>query len=104
MPTPIDRVNELSEAFSGSRPLSKIESNPQLKLWFAEISQEITKLNCENVNLSGRTLIQLIQALEEVQEFHNLQSNMQVKQYLLETREYLTRMIQVSKTGKTHRT
>ncbi|XP_065361019.1 WASH complex subunit homolog 5 [Calliphora vicina] len=91
----LDRVNELSEAFSGSRPLSKIESNPQLKLWFAEISQEITKLNCENVNLSGRTLIQLIQALEEVQEFHNLQSNMQVKQYLMETREYLTRMIQI---------
>lgn len=92
----LDRVNELSEAFSGSRPLSKIESNPQLKMWFAEISQEINKLNCENVNLSGRTLIQLIQALEEVQEFHNLQSNMQVKQYLMETREYLTRMIQVS--------
>lgn len=92
----LDRVNELSEAFSGSRPLSKIESNPQLKMWFAEISQEIDKLNCENVNLSGRTLIQLIQALEEVQEFHNLQSNMQVKQYLMETREYLTRMIQVS--------
>lgn len=92
----LDRVNELSEAFSGSRPLSKIESNPQLKMWFAEISEEIDKLNCENVNLSGRTLIQLIQALEEVQEFHNLQSNMQVKQYLMETREYLTRMIQVS--------
>ena len=91
----LDRVNELSEAFSGSRPLSKIESNPQLKLWFAEISQEISRLNCENVNLSGRTLIQLIQALEEVQEFHNLQSNMQVKQYLMETREYLTRMMQI---------
>ncbi|XP_046807236.1 WASH complex subunit homolog 5 isoform X2 [Lucilia cuprina] len=91
----LDRVNELSEAFSGSRPLSKIESNPQLKLWFAEIAQEIEKLNCDNVNLSGRMLIQLIQALEEVQEFHNLQANMQVKQYLMETREYLTRMIQI---------
>ncbi|KAI8126229.1 putative WASH complex subunit strumpellin [Lucilia cuprina] len=91
----LDRVNELSEAFSGSRPLSKIESNPQLKLWFAEIAQEIEKLNCDNVNISGRTLIQLIQALEEVQEFHNLQANMQVKQYLMETREYLTRMIQI---------
>lgn len=91
-----DRVGELSEAFSGARPLSKIESNPQLKQWFADISKEIENLNSENVNVSGRTLIQLIQALEEVQEFHNLQSNMQVKQYLLETKEYLTRMVQVS--------
>uniref|UniRef100_A0A1I8NPM8 WASH complex subunit strumpellin n=2 Tax=Stomoxys calcitrans TaxID=35570 RepID=A0A1I8NPM8_STOCA len=91
----LDRVSELSEAFSGTRPLSKIESNPQLKLWFADICKEIENLNCDNVNVSGRMLIQLIQALEEVEEFHNLQSNMQVKQYLMETREYLTRMIQI---------
>ncbi|XP_075161165.1 WASH complex subunit strump [Haematobia irritans] len=91
----LDRVNELSEAFSGSRPLSKIESNPQLKIWFGDIYKEISNLSCENVNVSGRTLIQLIQALEEVQEFHNLQSNMQVKQYLMETRDFLTRMMQI---------
>ncbi|XP_061388167.1 WASH complex subunit homolog 5 [Musca vetustissima] len=91
----LDRVKELAEAFSGSRPLSKIESNPQLKLWFDDIAKEIENLESANVNISGRTLIQLIQALEEVQEFHNLQSSMQVKQYLMETREYLTRMIQI---------
>ncbi|XP_036338292.1 WASH complex subunit homolog 5 isoform X1 [Rhagoletis pomonella] len=91
----LDRLNELGEAFGGSRPLSKIENNPQLKLWFSEISKEVEKLDAENTNVSGRTLIQLIQALEEVEEFHNLQSNMQVKQYLVETREFLHRMIQV---------
>ncbi|CAD7002477.1 unnamed protein product [Ceratitis capitata] len=91
----LDRLNELSEAFGGSRPLSKIENNSQLKMWFSEISKEVEKLNAENANISGRTLIQLIQALEEVEEFHNLQANMQVKQYLLETREFLHRMIQI---------
>ncbi|XP_053956653.1 WASH complex subunit homolog 5 [Anastrepha ludens] len=91
----LDRLNELREAFGGSRPLSKIENNPQLKLWFSEISNEVQKLNEKNANVSGRTLIQLIQALEEVEEFHNLQANMQVKQYLHETREFLHRMIQV---------
>ncbi|XP_011207419.2 WASH complex subunit homolog 5 [Bactrocera dorsalis] len=91
----LDRLKELGEAFGGSRPLSKIENNPQLKLWFSEITKEVEKLSAENVNFSGRTLIQLIQALEEVEEFHNLQANMQVKQYLLETREFLHRMIQI---------
>lgn len=92
----LDRLKELGEAFGGSRPLSKLENNPQLKLWFSEIANEVEKLGAENVNFSGRTLIQLIQALEEVEEFHNLQANMQVKQYLLETREFLHRMIQAS--------
>lgn len=91
----LDRVNELSEAFSGSRPLSKIEKNESLKQWFADIGKQVTNLKINNPNMSGRTIIQLIQALEDVQEFHNLQSNMQVKQYLQETREFLTSMIQV---------
>ncbi|XP_067646420.1 WASH complex subunit homolog 5 [Eurosta solidaginis] len=91
----LDRLNELSESFAGSRPLSKIENNPQLKQWFSEISNQAEKLNGDNANVAGRTLIQLIQALEEVEEFHNLQANMQVKQYLLETREFLHRMIQI---------
>lgn len=42
---------------------------------------------------SSRKLVQLIQALEEVQEFHQLDSNMQVIQYLSETRKYLHQMI-----------
>uniref|UniRef100_A0A1A9W7M3 WASH complex subunit strumpellin n=1 Tax=Glossina brevipalpis TaxID=37001 RepID=A0A1A9W7M3_9MUSC len=91
----LEHVQELSDAFSGSRPLIKLESNPQLKMWFDEISKEIESLRADNVNVSGRLLLQLVQALEEVQEFHNLQTNMQVKQYLLETSEYLTKMFQV---------
>lgn len=42
---------------------------------------------------SSRKLVQLIQALEEVQKFHQLESNMQVIQYLSETRKYLHQMI-----------
>lgn len=37
--------------------------------------------------------MQLIQALEEVQEFHQLDANMQVIQFLSETRAYLHRML-----------
>ncbi|XP_037938965.1 WASH complex subunit homolog 5 [Teleopsis dalmanni] len=91
----LDRLNELAEAFQGSRPLAKIESNPHLKHWFAEMAKEITNLKSDNPNISGRMLIQLIQALEEVEEFHNLHANMHVKQYLLETRNYLHKMIQI---------
>lgn len=89
-----ERVSDLSEIFSGSNALMKIEKNDNLKQWFAEINKEVTGLMLENPNVSGRKIIQLIQALEEVQEFHNLNANMQVKQHLAETIQYLHQMIQ----------
>lgn len=90
----VDRVEELGETFSGTRPLSKIEKNEHLKVWFTEIAKEISNLDHENPNVSGRKIIQLIQALEEVEEFHNLESNMHIKQYLLEIRKFLHSMVQ----------
>lgn len=89
-----ERVSELSEVFSGSNSLMKIKQNEDLKKWFADINKEIVQLQYENPNVSGRKIIQLIQALEEVQEFHNLNSNMQIKQHLTETVQYLHQMIQ----------
>lgn len=89
-----DRVSELAEVFSGSKTLIKISKNDNLRLWLVEIGKEINALALNNPNLSGRKIIQLIQALEEVQVFHNLNANMQVKQHLTETIQFLHQMIQ----------
>ncbi|XP_063699723.1 WASH complex subunit 5 [Culicoides brevitarsis] len=89
----IERIQDLSVAFSGTQPLMKIEKNDGLTTWFTEIKKTIETLDFENANLSGRKLVQLIRALEDVQAYHNLESNMQVKQYLLETRNFLHQMI-----------
>lgn len=89
-----ERLTDLSEMFSASNALMKIKKNDDLKKWFADIAKEVNELSHENANVSGRKIIQLIQALERVQEYHNLNSNMQVKQHLLETDQYLHQMIQ----------
>lgn len=89
-----ERLLELSEMFSGTNTLLKIKKNDDLKKWFTELGKEVNELSHENANLSGRKIIQLIQALERVQEYHNLNSNMQVKQHLIETDQYLHQMIQ----------
>lgn len=83
---------ELSDAFSGTKPLTRIKKNTDLQRWFLEISKQVDSLEKENT-ASSRKIVQLIQALEEVQEFHQLDSNMQVIQYLTETRKYLHQMI-----------
>ncbi|KAJ8943604.1 hypothetical protein NQ318_006606 [Aromia moschata] len=115
---------ELSEVFSGTKPLTRIQKNENLQLWFMEISKQVETARAGHIprgllykkmtdNISGllkhildsllsfmmgdsgssRKIVQLIQALEEVQEFHQLNSNMQVVQFLSETRKYLHQMI-----------
>ncbi|KAL3276150.1 hypothetical protein HHI36_020869 [Cryptolaemus montrouzieri] len=88
-------VVELSEVFSGNKPLSRIKKNENLERWFLEISKQIDSLTMDNLSSSRKT-VQLIQALEEVQEFHQLESNMQIIQFLSETRQYLNQMIQTT--------
>ncbi|XP_070556885.1 WASH complex subunit 5-like [Ptychodera flava] len=88
-----ERMQELSEVYSGSKPLTRVEKNENLQAWFSEMGKQITSLNYEDSTSAGRKIVQLIQALEEVQEFHQLESNLQVRQFLAETRKFLHHMI-----------
>ncbi|XP_035916794.1 WASH complex subunit 5 [Anopheles stephensi] len=89
-----DRMQDLADAFSGAKPFVKTRQNESLSRCFANIRKEIDGLSREEKQLSqtGRTIIQLLQALEEVQDFHGLSRNMQVKQHIVETRQYLHEM------------
>ncbi|TNN72878.1 WASH complex subunit strumpellin [Liparis tanakae] len=64
-----------------------------LQAWFREISKQIQSLDYEDATAAGRKTVQLIQALVEVQEFHQLESNLQVCQFLADTRRFLHQMI-----------
>uniref|UniRef100_A0A3B3DM24 WASH complex subunit 5 n=1 Tax=Oryzias melastigma TaxID=30732 RepID=A0A3B3DM24_ORYME len=88
-----ERMMELAEVFSGVKPLTRVEKNENLQAWFREISKQIESLNYEDSTAAGRKTVQLIQALIEVQEFHQLESNLQVCQFLADTRKFLHHMI-----------
>ncbi|XP_052274369.1 WASH complex subunit 5-like isoform X2 [Dreissena polymorpha] len=88
-----ERIQELSDVFSGTKPLTRVEKNENLQAWFAEMAKQINSLNYDDSTSAGRKIVQLIQALEEVQEFHQLESNLQVRQFLADTRKYLHQMI-----------
>uniref|UniRef100_A0A5F8HFV4 WASH complex subunit 5 n=1 Tax=Monodelphis domestica TaxID=13616 RepID=A0A5F8HFV4_MONDO len=88
-----ERMMELADVFSGVKPLTRVEKNENLQAWFREISKQILSLNYDDSTAAGRKTVQLIQALEEVQEFHQLESNLQVCQFLADTRKFLHQMI-----------
>ena len=65
----VERLTELADVFSGSKPLTRVEKNESLQLWLREIAQQVEALNYEEGTASGRKMVQLISALEEVQGF-----------------------------------
>ena len=61
-----ERMQELSEVYSGTKPLTRVEKNDNLQAWFGEMSKQISSLGYEDSTSAGRKIVQLIQALEEV--------------------------------------
>ncbi|KAJ8877566.1 hypothetical protein PR048_022021 [Dryococelus australis] len=92
----VERLTELADVFSGTKPLTRVEKNDNLKTWFNEIARQIDSLRLNETSAAGRKIVQLIQALEEVQEFHQLESNLQVRQFLADTCSFLHQMIRTS--------
>ena len=61
--TCVERITDLAEVFSGNQFLDGVETNECLKTWFKQISVHVSTLQQED----GRKIVQLLQALEEVQ-------------------------------------
>ena len=53
-------------------------------------------LDIENSLESSRMAVSLIQALDDAKEFHQLEANLQVTQYLTETKDALMSMIKLA--------
>eukprot|EP00455_Lapot_gusevi_P055397 TRINITY_DN9002_c0_g1_i3.p1 TRINITY_DN9002_c0_g1~~TRINITY_DN9002_c0_g1_i3.p1 ORF type:complete len:733 (-),score=209.92 TRINITY_DN9002_c0_g1_i3:77-2275(-) len=88
-----DRMLELSEYFSGEKALTRVKKNEQLQNWFRDLANEIDALDYERSTVAGRNIVRLSQVLEDVQEFHQIETSLQIKQFLADTRQYLTKML-----------
>ena len=54
---------------------------------------QVEKLDASEPVVAGRKIQQLVNALSEVEQFHQFDKSLQCKQYLAETREYLMDMV-----------
>jgi len=71
------------KVFSGEAiSLIRVKKNERLQKWFEEISKQIFALDFNDEKIAGRKIQQLIQALEEVEQFHQVRpKKMQVVSY-----------------------
>ena len=107
----VERLIELAAVFSGTMPLPRVEKNGRkyktkfldllrrnhfldnLQTWFRTMAKRIEALDIEDWTGAGRQTNQIMTALDEVQQFHELDANMQVKQFLNDNKRLLSTMI-----------
>lgn len=89
----LDAINSLSELFSGAKPITKVQENEQLKLWFDNIAKQISSLSDTITTKSIKKITQLIQALDEVEEFHGIKSTSTILQFLSESKVALKNIL-----------
>jgi len=88
-----ERMNDMSKYFSGEVALTRVKRNETLMKWFAHIAAQIDGLDYSDYVLAGRKIAQLIQALERVEEFQEVEQSLQVRQFLIDTRNFLHQML-----------
>ena len=76
----VDRMEELADVFGGKQKLSRIQPNKRLEKWLMERAEQMKSLNLEiSPETSSRMAVNLIQALDDAKEFHQLEANLQVQ-------------------------
>jgi len=94
------RLDELGNFFSGENGLSRVEANKTLGNYFHDLAREIDALDVkDNAVANGRKMAQMRVALQDVVQFHNMESSLQVRAFLEDVRNYLTQMLRLVNIG-----
>jgi WASH complex subunit strumpellin len=88
-------LTELSEYFTGEKALSRVVRDEKLMNWFSGLAVQVQSLDLEedHATSTGRRIQGLIAALEDVEQFESIDTNMQIKSFLHETRDIFRQMI-----------
>eukprot|EP00753_Platysulcus_tardus_P012790 PLAT3544.1.p2 GENE.PLAT3544.1~~PLAT3544.1.p2 ORF type:complete len:1162 (+),score=712.35 PLAT3544.1:31-3486(+) len=89
------RMEELAAYFSAEVPLARVEKNEDLQAWFTKLKLDIEELGYNNSTVAGRKIQSIIGALEDVEQFEEIDTSLQIKQFLEDTRDYLVRMVRL---------
>lgn len=89
----VKKMSKLASYFSGEQVLSDNVRVAQLETWFSSIAERIEGLEYNDSKIANRKIQKLQLALEQVLEFHQIDNNLQVVQFVNDTRALLRQMI-----------
>ena len=90
-----ERMTELSEYFTGEKALTRVKRDDHMVQWFAGLASQVRALNLDegSATATGRRIQGIIAALEDVEQFEAVDTNLQIKSYLNEVRDLFRQMI-----------
>mmetsp|Transcript_48746 Transcript_48746/g.137173 ORF Transcript_48746/g.137173 Transcript_48746/m.137173 type:complete len:1158 (+) Transcript_48746:260-3733(+) len=93
----MERLTELSEYFTGEKALTRVKRDERMMQWFAGLAKEVEAMNEgeEHSTVMGRKIQKTITALEEVEQFEQIDTDEQLKAFLGDTRELLRQLVRV---------
>lgn len=91
-----ESLNSLAELYSGAKPIAKIPENEQLKQWFESIAKQVASLGEPTSSKSIKKVTQLLQALEEVEEFHGIKTTSTIVQFLSDSKDALKYLLRTA--------
>ena len=91
-----EAITNLSQLFSGANPYTKITENEQLKLWFENIAKQICSLSEPITPKTVKKVTQLLQVLDNVEEFHGIKTTSTVVQFLNESKGALKNVLRAA--------
>lgn len=88
------RMAELSNYFTGNVALTRIQRDDTLVQWFKRLQAEIDSLDiaAANPTFVGRRIQKVIDALEDVEQYNEIDTNLQIKQFLADSRDLLIKV------------
>ena len=87
------KMDQLSQYFAGEGVLASETVEENLSEWFSDIAERIYDLDYESSTQAGRRIQNLITALTEVEQYHQVDSSLQVREFLISTRALLKTMV-----------
>eukprot|EP01063_Lacrimia_lanifica_P030284 TRINITY_DN4794_c0_g1_i1.p1 TRINITY_DN4794_c0_g1~~TRINITY_DN4794_c0_g1_i1.p1 ORF type:complete len:1175 (+),score=547.54 TRINITY_DN4794_c0_g1_i1:144-3668(+) len=87
------KMDALEKYFGGEGVLATDDVDENLAAWFGDISEKIADLDYENCTQAGRTIQNIMNALSDVEQYHQVDSNLQARQFLIDTRTLLKTMV-----------
>eukprot|EP01041_Mallomonas_annulata_P003104 gene3104-6094_t len=89
------RIDELSQYFTGEKPLTRIKRDENMMIWFRNLAIQVRELEVkeETATSTGRIIHSMIRALQDIEQFEALDTNIQIRSFLSEIRDLFHIMI-----------
>ena len=91
----IFRLKELSEYFGGLKNFGKQVKQDDFKEFFEKKLAGVQELTFTNSTSAGRKIILIKESLNNIKIYHYIESNLQIKQYIIEIGNYLNHMLRI---------